>query len=252
VVGGEEAAHDPADLLPSHRGTGLPNVASGTETVLVVEDEVTVRKLMARALLADGLEVVAVPDSRGALTVLATRRFDLVLLDIRLPDMNGLELCREVVSRYDIPVIFVTAKDDDADIVRGFEVGAVDYIKKPFEIHELRARVTEQLQRSKQPRPESVFHLDDLVIDPATGEVSRGGKPVHLTMTEFRLLVELARHRGTVISRDELLEHIWTSSDIADSRLVDMAIARLRKKIEMDPSRPQIIKTVRGRGYTVE
>jgi two-component system response regulator MtrA len=146
----------------------------------------------------------------------------------------------------------VAASDDIADVVRGLEAGAVDYIKKPFELHELRARVNECLQRTRPTPLTTPVELRDVTIDTDKGEVFKNGRAVHLTMTEFRLIVELARHRGVALPRPTLLQRVWMSSGETDTRLVDMAIGRLRKKIEVDPSYPQIIKTVRGTGYVIE
>jgi len=252
-VGSDElrAEHPPTGGSTPRSGWGAG--PSPARAVLVVEDESIVRALITRALTADGHHVVGVEGSREALRVLDTRPFDLALLDIHLPKLDGLELCRRIVSRYALPVVFVTARDEVGDVARGMEAGAVDYITQPFKLSELRACVNEALGRVAEERSsDHLLEIEDLRIDTNTGEVSKGGESIRLTMTEFRLLTELVMHRGLVISRSELLEKVWLSSEEDNTRLVDMAIRRLRKKVEEDPTEPRVIKTVRGRGYTVE
>lgn len=218
--------------------------------VLVVEDDVFVLRLVSRTLKADGLEVVPVSEPREALALFRTRPFDLVVSDVLLPGMNGIDLCVRIKSEREIPVILISARAAVDDVVTGLEAGADDYIRKPFEIQELRARVHARLRGAAEGY--ETLRVNDLEVDLASSEVRKSGELIHLSITELRLLTELIRNRGCVLSREELLSRVWGSPSLGDTRLVDMAITRLRKKVEHDASRPELIKTVRGRGYLIE
>jgi len=176
--------------------------------------------------------------------------FDLVLLDVMLPRLDGLEVCRTIRRSSTIPVVMLTARADTIDVVVGLEAGADDYVKKPFEIQELVARLRAALRRAGQlPDDAERLHLGPLEVDLAGRTVARDGRDVPLTRTEFDLLAELARHPGQVLGRDTLLDRIWGYDYLGDSRLVDVAVQRLRAKVEADPSAPDLILTVRGAGY---
>ena len=172
-----------------------------------------------------------------------------MLLDLVLPGRSGLEVCRQIRRVSTTPVIMVTARADSSDVIAGLEAGAEDYVTKPFVAEELSARIRALARRagSSGPRPRIV--VGDLEIAPADGVVTRGGEVVPLTKTEFTLLLELATERGRVFSREELLERVWGYDYFGDSRLVDVHVRRLRKKVEADPAAPTVVTTVRGMGY---
>ena len=220
--------------------------------VLLVEDDASVRESTALLLERAGFRVTAVADGREALALLSRRNFDVVVLDLLLPGVDGLEVCREIRRNSQMPVVMLTAKADTSDVVAGLELGADDYITKPFEGAELIARVRAVVRRAISDDQSPVLDIRGLEIDPAAFSVRRDGHPVDLTATEFRLLLELARNRGQVLTREVLLERVWGYDYLGDSRLVDMAMKRLRDKIGDDPKQPVFITTVRGVGYRFE
>ena len=219
--------------------------------ILIVEDERQIVKHLRALLEEEGFSVDTAAIRAEAESALEGDRFDLILLDLMLPDGNGYALCTEILHRGNTPVIFLTALDDEASIVTGFNLGADDYITKPFKPMELVARVKNSLRRSG--RAQSVFQLGNLSVDTAGASVRRDGQEIVLSALEYRLLLTLLSHRGEVLSRSRLLQEIWDASgDFVNDNTLTVYIKRLREKIEKDPAEPRIIKTVRGLGYKVE
>jgi DNA-binding response OmpR family regulator len=217
--------------------------------VLVIEDDARIRRVLEMTLQREGLEVTGAATGEEGLVRLRERSFDVVLLDLMLPGRNGFEVCREIRRTWNTPVIVVTARGDSQDVVDGLEAGADDYVTKPFVAKVLLARIRALARRTRGVGERRSIAVGDLVISPQEGTVTRAGRPVELTRTEFRLLTELAVEPGRVFSREELLERVWGYDYFGDSRLVDVHVRRLRKKIEEDPSRPTVVTTVRGMGY---
>lgn len=222
-----------------------------SERVLLVEDDEVLRSAIALVLRASGMEVVEVGDGRRALEQFAAEGADVVVLDIMLPGADGFTVCAELRRRSPVPIVMVTARDAAADIVRGLELGADDYVVKPFEAAVLLARLRAVLRRAN-PADDAVLEARDIRVDLDKWRAWRGEVALDLTATELRLLAELIRHPGQVLTREVLLERVWGYDYLGDSRLVDMAIKRLRDKIEDEPSKPTRIGTVRGVGYRYE
>lgn len=249
-------------LIRGVRATSWLMVASNTpydwltvqEQVLLVEDDPSVREVTALGLGRAGFRVDADEDGASALERVRRNptRFDVVVLDLMLPSMDGFEVCREIRRLTRVPIVMVTAKTDLIDVVAGLEAGADDYVRKPFDVPELVARLRAMLRRSKEAPHGGALFIGDLEIDTRRVRVRKGQREIPLTATEFRLLVELAQRPGWVFTREVLLERVWDKDYLGDSRLVDMAIKRLREKLEDDPRRPHLIETVRGMGYRLE
>jgi len=221
------------------------------ERVLVVEDDEVVRTLLRMLLEDESLQVVEASSGTQAVERFDADTFDLVLLDVRLPGMSGFDVCRHIRRKSNVPVIMVTAQQDSHDVVTGLEIGADDYVTKPFNDRELMARVRVQLRRrSVEPDDERLW-AGNIEVVPSEGIARRDGQPLTLTRTEFQLLCHLARFPNRVWSRDQLLQHVWGYDYSGDGRLVDTHIARLRAKIEVDPSEPLVLVTVRGLGYKI-
>jgi DNA-binding response OmpR family regulator len=222
------------------------------ERILLVEDDPSIREITALGLGRAGFRVTTTSDGRDGLSRARRDPFDLLLLDVMLPTLDGFEICREIRKDSRIPVVMLTAKTDTTDVIVGLELGADDYITKPFELPELVARVRAVLRRSRTDREEPTLQVGDLEVDPAGFSARKAGSDISLTATEFRLLLELARRPGQVMTREILLQRVWNYDYLGDSRLVDVAVQRLRAKVEDDPAEPRLIKTVRGVGYRLE
>jgi DNA-binding response OmpR family regulator len=223
-------------------------------TILLVDDEDAVRRVLAFPLEKDGYEVVQAADGEEALERFSEHDVDLVVLDVMLPRLDGLEVCKRLRATSSVPIIMLTARDDELDKVIGLELGADDYITKPFSIREFRSRVRALLRRARRPHvPDSDqderIELDGLVIDVPRRTVEIRGEPVQLTYVEFELLRALAASPGRVFSRRMLLESLWKSADYRDPRTIDVHVRHLREKLEAEPRTPEYILTVRGVGY---
>jgi DNA-binding response OmpR family regulator len=220
------------------------------EHVLLVEDDASIREVATLGLEQAGLRVTAVGDGREGLSRFREGGFDLVLLDVMLPSLDGFEVLREIRRDSGTPIVMLTAKSELHDIVVGLELGADDYVTKPFELPELLARIKAVMRRAAPGGDgDATISVAGLEIDPGGFTVRKGGEEVNLTATEFRLLHELARRPKQVFTRDLLLELVWNYDYLGDSRLVDAAVQRLRAKVEDDPKQPALIRTVRGVGY---
>ncbi len=217
--------------------------------ILLVEDDASVREAVTMALEGDGHQVRTAVSGEEALDRWRRSRPDLLLLDVMLPGTDGLEVCRAVRAEDSVPIVMLTARTDAVDVVLGLESGADDYITKPFETRVLLARVKAVLRRHDRRADDRVITLGELVIDPRAMEVTKDGVPLRLTATEMRLLLELARRPGQVLTRTVLLERVWDYSYLGDSRLVDVCVQRVRAKVEVDPAQPRLIQTLRGVGY---
>jgi DNA-binding response OmpR family regulator len=224
-------------------------------TILLVDDEDSVRKVLAFPLERDGFTVVQAADGEEALRQFGAHAIDLVVLDIMLPRLDGLEVCKRLRATSTVPIIMLTARDDELDKVIGLELGADDYITKPFSIREFRSRVRALLRRARTAHPaaggeeaERLEH-EGLVIDIPRRTVEVRGDQVQLTYVEFELLRTLAAQPGRVFSRRMLLEALWKSADYRDPRTIDVHVRHLREKLESEPRTPEYILTVRGVGY---
>jgi two-component system, OmpR family, response regulator MtrA len=217
--------------------------------ILLVEDDPSIREVTALGLRAAGFTVSTAADGVEGLERWRAEHPDLVLLDVLLPRLDGLEVLRAIRREATTPVVMLTARADTIDVVVGLESGADDYVRKPFEMPELVARVRAALRRRAPGAGDEALVLGPVRIDPAGRTVTVGSRGVELTRTEFDLLLELAREPGRVLTRDALLDRVWGYDYLGDSRLVDVAIGRLRAKVEADPASPEIIVTVRGAGY---
>jgi DNA-binding response OmpR family regulator len=222
------------------------------ERVLLVEDDASIREVAAMGLKQAGFRVTTAVDGRDGLMRALREPVDVVILDVMLPSLDGFEVCREIRKQSRVPIVMLTARSDTVDVVVGLESGADDYLTKPFELPELVARVRAVLRRSSSQPEETTIAVGGLEMDPASFIAKKDGRELSLTATEFRLLMEMARRPGQVFTREVLLDRVWNYDYLGDSRLVDVAIQRLRSKVEEDPAHPAVITTVRGVGYRLE
>jgi DNA-binding response OmpR family regulator len=228
----------------------VQDVQGTARRILLVDDEPSIQKMLVHALEREGFQVHAVGDGEAALEAFGAYEPHLIILDIMLPKIDGTEVCRRIRSQSDVPIIMLTAKDDEIDRVVGLELGADDYVTKPFAVRELVARVRAIMRRVSVPTGQRQDELsyDSLKIHLPSRRVSVGGEDVDLTYTEFELLVTLASNPGRVFSRSTLLTRVW-GDEFRDERTVDVHIRHLREKIERDPRNPEFIHTARGVGY---
>jgi DNA-binding response OmpR family regulator len=227
-------------------------VPNGSARILLVDDEQSIQTLLSYPLRKDGYHVTSALDGNEALRRFEEGRFDLVILDLMLPQMGGVEVCRQLRSRSQVPIIMLTAKGSETDKVAGLEVGADDYITKPFSMREFRSRVKAALRRSRmggETSGDGAIECEGLTIDFDRRMVTLGDEEVRVTYVEFEILGALARSPGRVLTRETLLEHVWGDSDYRDPRTVDVHIRHLREKLEQDPKEPDYLFTVRGVGY---
>jgi two-component system response regulator MtrA len=220
------------------------------DRVLVVDDDPALAEMLGIVLRREGWDPDFVTSGTEAMLRFAEQPPDLVLLDVMLPGLNGIEVCRQIREVSPVPIVMLTARADTVDVVRGLESGADDYVVKPFKPAELIARVRARLRRRDEPTPE-FLSICDVEIDVAAHEVRRGGSQVSLTPLEFDLLTDLARRPGQVSTREQLLQRVWGYRHATDTRLVNVHVQRLRSKLERDPEHPEIVLTVRGVGYKV-
>ena len=221
--------------------------------ILTVEDDERIRTSVKLALEDEGWEVAEAENGEQAIALFTQKPTDVVLIDIMLPGIDGFDVCRAVRRLSDVPIIMVTARADTHDVVAGLEAGADDYLTKPFVPKELSARIRALLRRARASESGVTrMRFAELEIVPQEGTVTRDGIPIHLTKTEFRLLVELAANAGRVFSREALLEKVWGHDYFGDGRLVDVHSRRLRTKVEADPAEPRYVVTVRGLGYKLQ
>jgi DNA-binding response OmpR family regulator len=228
-------------------------MADRAPRILLVDDEQPIQTLLSFPLQRDGYDVVAASDGQEALARFSEQSFDLVVLDLMLPGVDGLEVCRRLRARSGVPIIMLTAKSEEIDKVLGLELGADDYITKPFSMREFRSRVKAALRRAGMARTpddgDAPLEVRELRIDPAKRAVSLRGEVIPTTFVEFEILSSLASSPGRVFTRDMLLTRVWGDSAYRDPRTVDVHIRHLREKLEADAKEPEYIFTVRGVGY---
>src|SRR5215210_7531861 len=223
--------------------------------VLIVEDDDAMRDMVGYALADEGMEVEAVADGESALEVFSSSEpFDLVILDVMLPGIDGISVCKELTSASDVPVVMLTARDDETSVVVGLEVGADDYITKPFSPRELVSRVRAHLRRrrldaKRVPDEQHKLEFPGLVLDLRSRQATSGGTPVALTAREFEVLALLAAHPGRVYGREQIMRHLWDGEFYGEARAVELPVQHIRGKIEPDPKNPRYLQTVRGIGY---
>lgn len=245
----------PGPMSPASDGSAprSPSIGPVGTRILSVEDDERIRTAVKLALEDEGWTVEEAENGEAGIASFAKAPTDVVLIDIMLPDIDGFEVCRAIRRSSDVPIVMVTARDDTHDVVAGLEAGADDYLTKPFAPKELSARIRALLRRVRVTDPGNPhLRFGDLDIVPDEGVVRRAGKDIHLTKTEFRLLVELASSPGRVFSREILLDKVWGYDYFGDGRLVDVHVRRLRTKVEADPANPRHVVTVRGLGYKLQ
>jgi len=224
------------------------------ERILIVEDEPAIAEAVEYALKAEGFDVEAVDDGNAALAQARARAYDLLVLDLMLPGLSGVEVCRQLRDENPVPILMLTAKDAEVDRVLGLEVGADDYVTKPFSVPELVARVRALLRRRELDTRQAVAKLrvGELELDLAKHEARLDGEQIPLTAFELKLLALLAAEPERVFSRSEIMRHLWDSSYVGDERACDLHVSNIRRKIERDPARPDRLVTVRGSGYKLQ
>ena len=223
-----------------------------TERILVVDDEAAIRETVGYALRGEGYDVSDAADGEEALEVARSNGFDVLILDLMLPKLSGVEVCRRLRAESDVPILLLTAKDAEVDRVLGLEAGADDYVTKPFSMAELVSRVRAILRRRELDRSSSaalVYRVGGLTLDLVRYGAQVGGRAVNLTRSEFKLLALLAGEPERVFSRREIMQHLWESSYVGDQRACDIHVSNIRRKIERDPAHPERLLTVRGVGY---
>jgi two-component system response regulator VicR len=221
----------------------------GAASVLLVDDEKPLADILRQNLEREGYAVSVAYDGRAAVAAFQAQTPSVVILDIMLPELDGFAVCESIRARSNVPILMLTAKDAEEDKLRGFELGADDYLTKPFSVRELLARVRALLRRVS-PEAGEVLRAGDLVVDVPARQVTKDGKPVELSVREFDLLVHLMRHAGQLFSREQLLTQVWGYEYVGDSaRTVDVTVWRLRNKVEDDPREPKYILSRRGAGY---
>ncbi|MDO4928906.1 MAG: MtrAB system response regulator MtrA [Corynebacterium sp.] len=221
-----------------------------TPKILVVDDDPAISELLSIVLETEGFSTTPVVDGADAIPTFHAENPDLILLDLMLPGMNGIDICREIRKESAVPIIMLTAKTDTVDVVLGLESGADDYVQKPFKTKELIARIRARLRQTEAP-DDGIIRIADLVIDINGHTVTRDGADLGLTPIEFELLHTMAEKPGQVFSRKDLLNQVWGYAHATDTRLVNVHVQRLRSKVEVDPENPQVVLTVRGVGYKI-
>jgi len=225
----------------------------GRSVILVVEDEPSYQEALNVGLTVEGFVVVAAHNLAEARTLLASSNPDLILLDVMLPDGSGIDFCREVHDNSTVPVIMVTARTSEVDVVLGLEIGAADYVTKPYRLRELVARIRAVLRRpTTEVNTEEFISFGSLRMDLLRRAVSRDGKDIELSRKEFDLLALLASRLGQVVTREHCLDTLWWGLELSDTRTLDTHIKRLRQKIELDPANPQHLVTIRGVGFRLD
>ena len=223
----------------------------GMPSLLLVEDDAAIRTALQLALTRQGHQVAVAASGEEALATYKSVRPDLIVLDVMLPGVDGFEVCRQIRRTEQLPIILLTARSDDIDVVVGLESGADDYVVKPVQPRVLDARIRAVLRRGDRETSDTAVY-GDLTVDRSAMTVSKRGVPIPLTPTELKLVMELSRHAGQALSRQQLLRLVWEHDYLGDSRLVDACVQRLRAKVEDVPAEPTLIKTVRGVGYRLD
>lgn len=221
--------------------------------LFVLEDDAAIGMGLSYSLKNEGYDVTVAKNVKSAYEILNKETFSLYILDLTLPDGSGYDVCREIKKSGDFPVIFLTAYDDEVNVVMGLELGADDYISKPFRVKELLARIKSVLRRYSKDSPDGIVSVGSIKVNTNEAKIYKNGAEIILTAMEYKLLLIFINNRGKVLSRQRLLEDIWdVAGDFANDNTLTVYIKRLRDKIEEDPAKPQIIKTVRGLGYIID
>lgn len=221
--------------------------------IFVLEDDEAIGIALSYSLEGEGYNVTLAKTVKDAKKLISQNEYSLYILDLTLPDGNGYEICKCVKAKGDLPVIFLTAYDDEINVVTGFELGADDYITKPFRVRELTARIKSVLRRYSKDRDEKIIKLGNVLVNTLEARISKNGEEIILTAMEYRLLLTLINNRGSILTRNKLLEEVWdVEGDFVNDNTLTVYIKRLRNKIEDDPAKPEIIKTIRGLGYRID